>query len=64
LAKDCPRDPNIKTRENAQKEMKRIMHIKHPKKLFTETQVTTAHLLKQCTHVPKIKFNENLKLNK
>ena len=36
----------MKTRENAAKEVKRIMHIKHPKKLFTETQVTTAHLLK------------------
>ena len=51
---DCHRDPNIKTREDQQEDLQRIMQIKDYRKLFVDTIVTTTHFLKKCVRVPKI----------
>ena len=57
----CPRDPNIKTVNQAEldAEAERILRMKDYKKVFAETQITTTHLLKQCTAVPKISSDYN-----
>lgn len=51
----CSKDPNIKTKEDPEHAIVRIMSIpaNHSKKLFADTQVTTTHFLKTCVKVPK-----------
>jgi len=48
---DCPRDPNYKTKANANEEVERIMKLKDYRKLFAETAVMTTHMLKKCIKV-------------
>lgn len=57
----CSRDPNIKTKEDPDHAMVRIMSIpvNHSKKLFAETQVTTTHFLKSCVKVPKMSLQQH-----
>lgn len=50
----CPRDPNIKTKENPHGDLKRILKIKDNRKLFVDTAVTTTHFLKNCIKVKKL----------
>ena len=52
---NCPRDPNIKTNEIPDLENQRIQTMKDYKKLFADTAVTTTHLLKKLSKVPKLK---------
>lgn len=55
--KECPRDPNIKTRESITEGMDRINQLKDYRKIFSDTMVTTTHFLKKCVKVPKIDPN-------
>lgn len=64
----CPRDPNIKTNQDPEEDIDRIMRIKDFRKLFSDTMIMTTHFLKQCIKVPKIMIStaetEALKANK
>ena len=53
-ADSCPKDPNLKTLENADIENLRIKQIHDNRKIFADTIVTTAQFLKTCAKVPKI----------
>jgi len=49
---DCPRDPNLKTRNDNELDYERIQRIKDYRKLFADTMVLTTHFLKKCVLVP------------
>lgn len=51
---NCYRDPNLKTRENEEDELKRIKNLRDNRKLFVDSTVTTTHLLKKLSKVPKL----------
>jgi hypothetical protein len=56
MAKDCPKDPNLKTSVEPQIDHLRVARIKSKeRKLFSDTMVTTTHMLKNCVKVPKEK---------
>lgn len=54
VASSCPKDPNLKTLENADSENLRIKSIHDNRKIFADTIVTTAQFLKSCAKVPKV----------
>ena len=56
----CPRDPNLKTKEDIYNEFERINTMKDCKKLFADTAVTTTLLLKKCVKVPKLELRNDL----
>jgi hypothetical protein len=51
---DCPRDPNLRTREDPYEELERTQKIEDFRKLFADTAVTTTHFLKKCVRVPRL----------
>jgi hypothetical protein len=54
--KDCPRDPNLRSRGDSEMingDYQRILKIKENKKFFVDTAVTTTHFLKKCIKVRK-----------
>ena len=52
---DCPRDPNLKTRDvDCDEEYCRVSKLKDYRTLFGDTVVTTTHFLKKCVKVPKL----------
>ena len=50
----CPRDPNLKTREDPNDDLNRLTRIRDFRKLFADTVITTTHFLKKCVKVPKV----------
>ena len=55
---ECPRDPNIKTKEDPVDDLIRILEIQDNRVLYADTVVTTTHLLKKCVRVPKVYEDE------
>ena len=55
LIEQCPRDPNLKTKNDAVEELERVKQIKDYRKLFSDTMILTTNFLKRCTKVPKVK---------
>ena len=49
---NCPRDPNIRSKVDTEKDFERIQKIKDYRKLNADTVVTTTHFLKKCVLVP------------
>lgn len=54
---NCHRDPNIKRKNDPERDMERIAKIKDFRKLHTDTQIQTTQLLKKCVMIP-IKHDE------
>ena len=50
----CYRDPNLKTKEEVDVDIKRIQTIKDNRKLFADSSVLTTHFLKKLSKVPKL----------
>lgn len=48
----CPRDPNIRSKQDTEADFLRIQQIKDYRKLNADTVVTTTHFLKKCILVP------------
>ena len=48
----CPRDPNIRSKEDTEEDFIRIKKLKDYRKLNADTVVTTTHFLKKCILVP------------
>mmetsp|Transcript_37135 Transcript_37135/g.56994 ORF Transcript_37135/g.56994 Transcript_37135/m.56994 type:complete len:113 (+) Transcript_37135:1954-2292(+) len=51
---NCPRDPNLKTRENAEEDFRRLNKLKDFRTLFGDTAIVTTHFLKKCIKVPRL----------
>ena len=52
---NCPMDPNFKTKKTTRDELKRILKIRNNnRKLFADTVIQTAHMLKKLIRVPKV----------
>ncbi len=51
VMQDCPKDPNLKTKQNLDNEQTRILKAHCTKKVFADSCVQTAHLLKKCVQV-------------
>jgi len=48
-------DPNFKTKKTTRDELKRILKIRNNnRKLFADTVIQTAHMLKKLIRVPKV----------
>ena len=45
---NCPKDPNLKTKHSQDLEYNRIMNVNKNKKVFGDTYLQTAHMLKKC----------------
>lgn len=52
LIDTCPRDPNLRTKSNLENEYIRVAKAKDSKKVFADTHIQTAHMLKKCVIVP------------
>lgn len=63
LTRDCPRDPNLKTRFNQLAELRRVQKIKFEPKLFIFTNIMTTKFLKTCIRVPKSTSQEDSSQN-
>ena len=62
--KDCPRDPNLRSKGDAEmvnSDYQRILKIKENKKFFVDTAVTTTHFLKKCIKVRKLEYGTDSK---
>ena len=49
-------DPNYKTSENMDEGTARLTKLKDFRKFFSDTIITTTHLLKKCIKVPKVEL--------
>jgi len=47
-------DPNYKTNENIEEGTARLTKLRDFRKFFSDTIITTTHLLKKCIKVPKV----------
>jgi len=56
---NCPRDPNLKTKEDNDEDYVRLSKLKDYRTLFGDTMVTTTHFLKKCIKVPKLVLQTN-----
>ena len=50
----CYRDPNLKTNQEVDEDIKRIQTIKDNRKLFADSSVTTTHFLNKLSKVPRL----------
>ncbi len=60
---NCPLDPNFKTKHNIENEVDRVARAQLMKKVFSDTHVHTAHMLKKCVIMNKNELGRETVVN-